>query len=50
LNHCSFFQIEPKLISLIWDIVLNERWPDHEEIKSLLRKPLGKLTTSNGVK
>jgi hypothetical protein len=45
LNHCSFFQIEPKLISLIWDIVLNERWPDHEEIKSLLRKPLGKLTT-----
>jgi hypothetical protein len=45
LSHCSFFQIEPKLISLIWDIVLTERWPDHEEIKSVLRKPLGKLIT-----
>ncbi len=48
LNHCDFFQIEPRLISLIWDIVLNEKWPCHEETKSLLRKPLGKLITSYG--
>ena len=50
LSHCSFFQIEPKLISLIWDIVLNEKWPEHTEIKSLLQRPLGRLTTSNGVR
>jgi hypothetical protein len=48
LNRCAFFQIEPKLISLIWDIVLNEKWPCHEETKSLLRKPLGRLITSYG--
>jgi hypothetical protein len=23
LSHCSFFQIEPELISMIWDVVLN---------------------------
>ena len=50
LNHCSFFQIEPELILLIWDIVLNKKWPCHKEIKSLLQKPLGKLTTSYGLK
>ena len=48
LNCCTFFQIEPRLILLIWDIVLNERWPCHKETKSLLRKPLGKLITSYG--
>jgi hypothetical protein len=50
LKHCAFFQIEPKLISLIWAIVLNKIWPCHEEIKSLLQKPLNKLTTSYGQK
>jgi hypothetical protein len=48
LSHCSFFQIEPELISLIWDIVLNEKWPVHTEIKSLLQRPLGRLITSYG--
>jgi len=48
LSHCAFFQIEPELISLIWDIVLYERWPCHEEIKRLLQNPLDRLTTSYG--
>jgi len=48
LKHCSFFQIQPELISLIWEIVLTEKWPCHEEVKNLLQKPLGRLTTSCG--
>ena len=48
LKHCSFFQIQPKLISLIWEIVLTKKLPCHDEIKRLLLKPLGKLTTSSG--
>jgi hypothetical protein len=32
LRHCSFFQIQPELISLIWDIVLTKKWPNHEEV------------------
>jgi hypothetical protein len=27
--------IEPRLISWIWDIVLNKRWPCHKETKKL---------------
>jgi hypothetical protein len=49
LSHCSFFQPVPKLISLIWEIVLTERWPCQDEIKRLKLKPLGNLTTSSGV-
>jgi hypothetical protein len=45
LRHCSFFQIQPELISLIWDIMLTENWPKHEEIQTLKQRPLGKLTT-----
>ncbi len=49
LSHCSFFQPAPELISLIWEIVLTERWPCHNEIKRLKLRPLGNLTTSSGV-
>ncbi len=45
LRHCSFFQIQPELISLIWDIVLTKKWPNHEEVQILKQRPLGKLTT-----
>lgn len=45
LNHCSFFLIEPRLISMIWDIVLTENWPNHEEVQILKQKPLGRLIT-----
>ncbi len=45
---CSSFTIQPKLISLIWEIVLTERRPCHNEIRRLRLKPLGKLITSNG--
>jgi len=44
LSHCSFFQIQPELILLIWDIVLTEKWPTHEEVQILKRRPLGRLT------
>jgi hypothetical protein len=33
LIHCSSFTIQPKLISLIWEIVLTERWPCHNKIR-----------------
>ena len=49
LNHCSFFQLKPEVSSLVWDIVLTEKWPTHEEVKRLKQNPLGKLTTSIGV-
>jgi hypothetical protein len=45
LRHCSFFQIQPELILLIWDIVSTEKWPNHKEVQTLKQKPLGKLTT-----
>jgi hypothetical protein len=45
LRHCSFFQIQPELISLIWDIMLTKKWPNHKEVQTLKQRPLGKLTT-----
>jgi hypothetical protein len=45
LRHCSFFQIQPELILLIWDIVLTKKWPNHEEVQTLKQRLLGKLTT-----
>jgi hypothetical protein len=45
LSHCSFFQIQPKLSLLIWDIVLNKKWPNHKEVQTLQQRPLGKLIT-----
>ncbi len=44
LEHCSFFQIQPELILLIWDIVLTKKWPNHKEVQTLKQRPLGKLT------
>jgi hypothetical protein len=32
LRHCSFFQIQPELILLIWVIVFIKKWPNHEEV------------------
>jgi hypothetical protein len=49
LSHCSFFRPVPELISLIWEIVLTERWPCHDKIKRLKLRPLDNLTTSSGV-
>jgi hypothetical protein len=48
LSHYSFFQPAPELISLIWEIVLTERWPCHDKIKRLKLRSLGNLTTSSG--
>jgi hypothetical protein len=45
LRHCSFFQIQPELISLIWDILLTKKWPNHKEVQTLKQRPLGKLIT-----
>jgi hypothetical protein len=45
LRHSSFFQIQPELILLIWDIVLTKKWPNHEEVQTLKPRPLSKLTT-----
>jgi hypothetical protein len=45
LRYCSFFQIQPELILLIWDIVLTEKWPNHEEVQNLKQRLLGKLIT-----
>jgi hypothetical protein len=45
LGHCSFFQIQPELILLMWNIVLTKKWPNHKEVQTLKQRPLGKLTT-----
>jgi hypothetical protein len=45
LRHCSFFQIQPELILLIWYIMLNEKWPNHKEVQTLKQMLLGKLIT-----
>jgi hypothetical protein len=45
LNHCSFFQIQPKLISKIWAIALTEKLPSHKEVQTLKQRPLSKLIT-----
>ncbi len=34
LIRCSFFMMQPELI---WEIVLTERWPCHDEIRRLKR-------------
>jgi hypothetical protein len=49
LSHCSFFWPAPELISLIWGIMLTERWPCHDKIRRLKLRPLSNLTTSSGV-
>jgi hypothetical protein len=48
LKHCSFFRIQPELISLIWQIVLTKKWPSHEEVQILKQRSLGKLISKSG--
>ena len=48
LKNCSFFQIHPELILLIWEIVLTKKWPCHNKIKRLQQRPCGKLISSCG--
>ena len=48
LASCAHFHPAPKLLSLIWEIVLTEKWPDHNAIRMLIQQPLGKLTTLSG--
>ena len=43
LSHCATFQIEPELISLLWELLLTEKWPSHESIQRLKQRPLGRL-------
>jgi len=50
LKHCTFFQLSPEIASLLWEIVLTEKWPCRETIKSLKQRPLGRLITSSGPK
>ncbi len=45
LRHCSFFQIQPEFILLIWDILLTKKWPNQEEVQTLKQRLLGKLIT-----
>jgi hypothetical protein len=40
LIHCSSFVIQPELILLVWEMVLTERWPCHDEIRKLRQKLL----------
>ena len=48
LSHCSFFQLHPELLLLIWEIVSFKRWPCPDKIKKLKQRPLGSLTTLCG--
>jgi hypothetical protein len=45
LRHCSFFQIQPEFILLIWDIMLTKKWPNYKEVQTLKQRLLSKLTT-----
>jgi hypothetical protein len=47
LSCCSFFHPVPELISLMWEIVLTEKWPCHDETRKLRLKLLGRLTASS---
>ena len=50
LKHCSFFHLKPEVISLVWEIVLTEKWQTHKEVKRLKLSLLGRITTSSGTK
>ena len=45
LSQCRFFQPSPKLLSMIWDVLLMKKFPDLKEIRKLRRQGLGKLIT-----
>ena len=44
LQHCCFFYPKPKLLSMIWDVVLMRKFPNLKEIRRLRQCGLGKLT------
>ena len=44
LATCRFFQPSPKLVSLLWEIVLTKSWPSRKQIQILKQQGLGKLT------
>ncbi len=48
LRRCSFFHPVSELISLIWEIMLTEKWSCHNKMKKFRLKLLGRLTTSSG--
>ena len=45
LATCWFFQPSPKLLSLIWRCLLDEKSPTLKQIRTLKQQGLGKLTT-----
>ena len=50
LKACRFYVPSPELLSLIWAIVLTEKWPTLTEVRTLVQSGLGKLSTSCGPK
>ena len=45
LKACRHFQPNPKLLSLLWQCVLRQQSPTHEQIQTLRLEGLGKLIT-----
>jgi hypothetical protein len=43
LKNSPFVQINPELISLIWEIMLTKKWPSHKEVQILKQRPIGRL-------
>ena len=44
LKACSFFHPSPKLLSLIWEILLTQKCPDLSAVLKLKPSDLGKLS------
>ena len=49
LKNCRFFQPSASLLSMIWGVLLQEKLPSLEQVKTLKQSGLGKLITSSGV-
>ena len=49
LKNCHFFQPSASLLSMIWDVLLQEKLPSLKQVKTLKQSGLGKLITSSGV-
>ena len=45
LKSCRSFRPRPELLSLLWSIVLDKKWPDLEQVRVLKLKGLGQLIT-----
>ena len=43
LKNCRFFQPSPDLLSLLWDILLQEKLPSLRQVRALKQSGLGKL-------